>query len=160
MLTVNINFLVKKIIMEYRLTVGDYTAILKYMAKGFALIVVVLLLIYFIFYFILDEKRMFDFVYLITVPCSLIILFVSNIRNYSKEEIGLSSGLISSQRFGQIDIREIKKYKLNYSKGLSLIITVKSGQKFIFSPRNNISSSAKQEFINFFEEFEKQITKL
>lgn len=142
--------------MKYRLTVGDYTAILKYFAKGFALIVVVLLFIFFVFYYILDEKRMFDFVYLITMPCFLIILFVSNIRNFSKEEIGLSSGLISSQRYGQIDMREIKKYKLNYYKGLSLIITVKSGQKFIFNPRN-ISSSAKQEFINFFEEFEKQI---
>ncbi len=144
--------------MKYSITIGDYTAIIKYMVKGFALIVVVLLLIFFVFYYILDEKRMFDFVYLISMPSFIIVLFVSNIRNYSKEEISLRSSLISSQRFGQIDIREIEKYKLNYSKGLSIIITVKSGQKFIFSPRNNISNSAKQEFIKFVEEFEKQIS--
>jgi HJR/Mrr/RecB family endonuclease len=144
--------------MEYRLTVGNYTSIVKHMAKGFAFIVVVLLLIYYIFYFILDEKRMFDFVYLITMPCFLIVLFITNFRNYSKENIVLSSGFISSKRFGQIDIREIEKYKLNHFKGFSLIITTKSGKKFIFSPRYNISSSAELEFSNFFEEFERQMT--
>jgi hypothetical protein len=144
--------------MKYKLTIGDYTAIIKYMAKGFALIVVVLLLTYFVFYYILDEKRMFDFVYLISMPCLIIILFVSNFKNYSKEEITINSGLISSQRFGQIDINEIKKYKLNYTKGMSIIITVKSGQKFIFSPRNNISNSHKREFCRFLAEFEKQIS--
>jgi hypothetical protein len=145
--------------MKYRLTIGNYKAIIKHITFGFLFIVLALILTYFIFTYILNERRTFDFVFLISMPSLITILFVSNIRNYSKEEIFLNNGIIKSRRFGQINLIEIKKFNLKNQRGnYSLIITNKSGKKFIFSSRNNVSSKAKQEFNKFLYEFKKQMS--
>ena len=145
--------------MNYNLTIGNYKAIIKHIALGFFLIVLIILLTFIIFTYILNEKRTFDFVFLISMPCLILILFVSNFRNYSKEEILLNNGIIKSKRFGQINLSGIEKFSLKYRSGsYSLIVTSKSGEKFIFGAKNNYSRKAKQEFNNFLEEFEKQLT--
>jgi hypothetical protein len=142
--------------MKYRVTISDEKKTVRV-----ALIILISFIAFeFIAFFVLsygfDKRRIFDFVFLTSLPIYMIALYLGVYKKLFKEEIELKDGFIATQHFGKISLNEIGKYAFKESRGIfKLTLLLKGGQKLAIIPAR--SEKALEEFISFCDDFEKQM---
>lgn len=81
-------------------------------------------------------------------------IFLSIKGMYSKETVILQTTSFISEKYGEINLYDIKKMKFETYKGLRIRLYLKNGLVLGISPFNQFKSKASREFIEFYKELE------
>jgi hypothetical protein len=140
----------------YRLRLGDFKKLIRYILVFFGLAIVVFLISLF-----LQKNGSFAtwpisfevFVISYFVSTSLIFL-VLVLRNYSTEDLSIDSSAIQTQRFGSIYLSDIERHRFQRHKNSEdIILTTTSKMKILIGPVN----SAKKEDKLIYESFKEAL---
>jgi hypothetical protein len=142
--------------MKYRLTISDEKKTARVALITIISFIAFELLAFFVLSYGFDKRRIFDFVFLSSMPLFMIALYLGVYKQLFKEEIEIKNGFIATQHFGKISLNEIDNYNFKIISGtLKLTLFLTGERKIAFSPAR--SEKAREEFLSFFEEFEKKM---
>jgi hypothetical protein len=147
---------------SYRLRLGDFKKLIRYILVFFGLAIVVFLISLF-----LQKNGSFAnwpisfevFVISYFVSTSLIFL-VLVLRNYSTEDLSIDSSAIQTQRFGSIYFSDIVRHRFQRHKNSEdIILSLNNGIKILIGPANSSRKEDKKIYERFKEIILQQLPK-
>ena len=139
--------------MIYKVSIVDYGKFIRIIILLFSsLIVLISTFSLALEYKIIDHNKIpFEIVFPGIIIFILIFLILSLRSISSYENLLLEKDKIISNKFGIIEFRNIRKYKLLEFRGAgTLIITMENGRKFGVGPRNGLTNAAQRDFDDFY----------
>ncbi len=147
---------------SYRLRLGDFKKLIRYILFFFGLAIVV-----FLFSLFLQNKGFFA-----TSPISFevfvisyfgltsLIFLVLVFRNYSNEDLTIDSSAIQTQRFGSVYFSDIVRHRFQRHKNSEdIILSLTNGMKIVIGPVNSSRKEDKKIYEGFKEIIIQQLPK-
>lgn len=123
--------------MKYRLTISDEKKTTRVALITIISFIAFEFLAFFVLSYGFDKRRVFDFVFLSTMPLYLLALYLGVYKQLFREEIEIKNGFIATQHFGKISLNEIDKYNYKVIRGtFKLTLFLKEGKKLHLTPPN------------------------
>ncbi|MBK9590625.1 MAG: hypothetical protein IPO32_03660 [Crocinitomicaceae bacterium] len=144
----------------YRLRIGDFKKMIRYILFFFGLSIPVFLISVYLHkngYFDRSPISFEAFLVAYFIISSLIFLLLL-VKNYSNEELSIDSSAIQTQRFGSIYFSDIVRHRFQRHKNSEdIILSTTNGMKIVIGPVNGFKQEDKKIYESFKEAIQQHL---